>query len=300
MRKGRGKDPLRVFIGQISELDRVLHLAMTGLQGVVAKPAAVEALYKVRKLVGKGPKRDDVARSKREARFAKRELDAGFPILHAQATVALWGALEVLVEDLCVRRLAARPELLKDSRLSRLNIPLGRFLSLDGDERLRLVVRQFQSKFRTDFLQGPGMLEGVLDAVKLTGPIDPNTRKQLLELRHVRNIVVHRAWIVDQRLVDDCPWLGVKPGVEFAISHKRFAGYTSASYRYWLELFIRDAAARGIPRKELDDRMKEVTPSVPDVLAYEHGKRKRGRFVHAYPRINRAAQSKTGRADFLA
>src|SRR5688572_11644081 len=57
---------------------------------------------------------DLVERLKVLAEFARKERDQGYPILHGQATVGLWAALEALIEDLAVGLLLEWPDRLDD------------------------------------------------------------------------------------------------------------------------------------------------------------------------------------------
>jgi len=43
-----------------------------------------------------------IAAARVEAEFAQTEVDGGFPVLHATATVSLWGVLEATVEDVAL------------------------------------------------------------------------------------------------------------------------------------------------------------------------------------------------------
>jgi hypothetical protein len=282
------KNPLKVFFAYVTEIDRVLHLCMRGLSGVTARPAMMETLRSVEDIITDDRKsakitRGDIAVAKREAAWAKREREFGFPVLHAHATVALWGAVEVLVEDVCIARLKRKPELLESEELGRLTIPLGRFMNLDEDERLRLVLKQVQAKHRTEPRSGPGMLEATLKAVGLGGPLDENCRKQLHELRSVRNVIAHRSWVLDQKCVAECPWLGAQVGQEFVVSHERYSGYRDAGMRYVVELRTRQAVLAGQSREEFIAKYGLEKMRVPPVLKYA-AVSKKGRFTHAYPR----------------
>lgn len=52
---------------------------------------------------------------------------------------------------------------------------------------------------------GVARFETLLALVELSGAIDEEHRKGLFELQQVRNVIVHRAGIVDRRLREQCP-----------------------------------------------------------------------------------------------
>jgi hypothetical protein len=106
---------------RLQDETRFLHLTMRGLEHLSNVPRLVERLNQLnaemtreracstvsaredRIGVPKEPPED-----REEAQWLEREIQGGFPLLHAHSVVGIWGALEVYCEDLAV--VEARPK----------------------------------------------------------------------------------------------------------------------------------------------------------------------------------------------
>jgi hypothetical protein len=181
----------------------------------------------------------DLEEDKKLANFADGELKNGFPFLHAFATVAAWGTLEVTIEDLLVGILLNEPETLGMEELAKIRIPLAKFEELDKEERMRFILRELARAKTTAAGQGVTAFENLLQMFGLSGDVDDGVRKLLWEMNHVRNIIVHRDSYADLRLVQSCPWLNVKTGDRVLVDHERYGRYSDAICGYVGTLKVR-------------------------------------------------------------
>ena len=61
----------------------------------------------------------------------------------------------------------------------------------------------------------------------------------MLELANVRNVLVHRSGIADQRLITTCPWLGIKMGERVKVNSEMFSRYSVVTPTYAAIVFRR-------------------------------------------------------------
>jgi hypothetical protein len=82
-------------------------------------------------------------------------------------------------------------------------------------------------------------------------------RKTFIEFWAVRNVIVHRASIVDRRLVEICPWLGLKVGEPLKITPNSYANYRNTTSKYFMELLVRDLVREGFSRNEAEQKINK-------------------------------------------
>lgn len=230
----------------IEEANRLLHIAMRGLSAVKAMPAAVTALAQWDVANGREP--DGESHKMREATeaatIAEQETERGFPTLHAHASVDLWSSTEACVDDLLCAWLGEFPEELKHDALAKVKIAFGEYLSLQVEDRVRYVLEEVKQSVRSALKPGIGRFEAVLDLVKLGGGVPDGTRRDLYELSLVRNVLVHRAGIVDRRFKAACDWRDDSVGARIIVSHADYSRYLSAVCDYLSEVLKRMAVRR--------------------------------------------------------
>jgi hypothetical protein len=242
------------------ESSRLLHLSMQGIHGLRGRPEIIKLLARVDHTLG--TVREDNPAELEEAdaiaSWAQKERDNGFPLLHAHTVVGMWGALEAAIEDMLVVLLCEEPERLQKEPLSKVRISIAEFEVLDQEQRMRLLLDEMQrnaggQKYGTD------KFDGVLGRFGLSGPLDPEVKKDMRELHHVRNVIVHRASRADRRLVDGCPWMGLKIGDVVQVRHEDFERYFTALEEYFGVIIIRLGLFYKIDYSDLTDKM---TPRV--------------------------------------
>ena len=78
--------------------------------------------------------------------------------------------------------------------------------------------------------------EYLLGLLGLSGPVEENLKKTIWEMNHIRNVLVHRASCADVRLVEACPWLGLKVGEPVIVKHEALERYGSALVEYTMQI----------------------------------------------------------------
>ena len=235
-------EPLLVFTEYSKQSSRILHMCMRGISVHTMMPDTLMVLHKHTTAEAEEKRHKyerEMKRATAEADFAKKEIDAGFPLLYAHHLVGLWGALEAAVEDCLVGILINEPDLLRSDAFSRLRIPLAEFECLDKEERVRFLLAEVERGQGLGRRQGVDAFESLLGHVNLSGPVDPEIKKTMWEMHHVRNVIVHRNSLVDRRLKEACPWLGLKVGEKITVDHKSFGQYAQALGEYLMTIIYR-------------------------------------------------------------
>ena len=87
---------------------------------------------------------------------------------------------------------------------------------------MRLVVSEVsRDRGQGRRVQGVDHFEIVLAPFGLSGPVADDLKRSFWTMHNLRNIIVHRSSVADYRLVQACPWLGLKPGDPVIVTGKQ-------------------------------------------------------------------------------
>lgn len=245
------KDLFNDSLDHVEKLHEILHISMRGISVLRAIPNAIEVLRNV------SPEEEkDVYdetrfdKAKKEATLAEVEVKEGFPLLHAQTAISLWGTLEALVRTFLANWLATQPEAKVAEELKRVKIRFGEYEVLSGDDRNFYILDLLEDSMSTRRSPGIGRFEALFRVFNLSSDVDEQVRKELFELYHVRNVLVHRKGIADRKMVESCPWLGLSVNSPVVVTHESYSRYNKATALYILELIQRVRVYFGIGRYE--------------------------------------------------
>ena len=160
--------------------------------------------------------------------FAEKEAANGFNTLFSHAAVGTWGAIETSVEntllnhirkvpDVEARIRASAPEL-KDKDLRR---------GLEGGSAETLLKRWEGSLQDAATTMRRQLL--MLKAFGLHIELNPDNEQLLSELAELRNVILHRGGVVDQRFKDKCPWRPDAIGDRVRVSYELMGRYFEAA-----------------------------------------------------------------------
>jgi hypothetical protein len=158
-----------------------------------------------------------------------------------------------MLEDLQVVFLTNDSAVLHSEKFAKIRIPLGVFESLEKDERMRLIASEYERSEITGRRHGSERCEAALEPLGLSGPVEPDIKKDFHEIHHIRNVLVHRGGIADRRIVEGCPWLCLKSGDRIAVSHEMQRRYNMAVVNYTMTIVSRIARRFGAVLKRTDD-----------------------------------------------
>jgi len=189
----------------------------------------------------------EIENAKKEAKLAQREVDEEFPLLHAQATIALWVALEATMQTFFVRWLENKKEAFDIEPVQKLKVRIADYEKLQGEERYFYILDRLEQEMPA---AGFARFEALLALFGLSGVVNQDDRRNLLELNHMRNALVHRSGIIDSRLAAACPWLALCPGQPLRINANMTMRYFGSSMNYAIDIIIRIGEYFGVNMDE--------------------------------------------------
>lgn len=181
----------------------------------------------------------------REASYAEEFQKKGHALLHAHMLLGQWSALETFIEELAAGWLHVHPEALRSLVLQKVRVPLAEMLALSDAERLDRIVSEIARDLKVDLANGVSKFEKILDAIGLGGPLDSDLKRAIFEMHQIRNCIAHRAATADQRLIEACPWLELRPGERINIWLYKFMYYAHATHSYAAVVANRCVSAEG-------------------------------------------------------
>jgi hypothetical protein len=226
----------------------VLRLSMSGISMIRGVPKAIAALAAAD--AGLEDAKEKMERAEKDKELAQREVDHDFPLLHEQATIALWSELEALVRSFLARLLANNPAAWHCEAIKKLRVRLGDYVGLETLDRCLWIIDLIDQELSGPLRSGVTRFENLLQPFQLSGSVEPECQKALFELSQVRNVLVHRSGVADRKLLEACPWLNLKAGDNLQITHEMWQAYDGAVGVYVLEIIQRTRVYFGIPRHE--------------------------------------------------
>jgi hypothetical protein len=225
---------MEAFFSDLEAFDKSLHFSKAGIAKLQGSARMAQALVP---FLGNEPLNLEEAEA--ESAWAKSETAAGFPTLHAFATITLWALLESLVRELLTTWLNREQHLLGAKIFSKIRVPLSDVLPLQGDERGEYLASIVERELGAGLKKGVARFESLLEPFGLAGSVDERTKSLIFELAQIRNNIVHRAMIVDKQLVKCCPNLNLKAGERLKLDQNLYRQYFLAVNDYLLTIIVR-------------------------------------------------------------
>ncbi|WP_156222458.1 hypothetical protein [Pseudactinotalea suaedae] len=158
----------------------------------------------------------------------QREIDNEFPLLHANALVGLWGALEACINDLCLLWLQCMDRRSLGEALAGARVKMGEYLSLDDDDRWQWLLLQLQRSDAASLRTGIGQFESILKPLGVSPQVDDAVRTTLFRIKAMRNLHAHRAGRADAKFLREWPGHPAEVGRLVVPTKKQIvAGYTA-------------------------------------------------------------------------
>lgn len=159
-----------------------------------------------------------IEQSKEDAAFLERHRSNGYSTIFSNALVSIWSALESHIDDILLSLVATDKTLLAADLIQKVKIPLALYETMPAGERIAFLIDSIQRDLNSRFKRGVSQFECIFDAFGLSGSLDDDLRRTFMEFSGLRNAIVHRRAIVDKRLIESCPWLGLTIGTELRIT----------------------------------------------------------------------------------
>src|SRR5262249_16660591 len=152
--------------------------------------------------VGHPKTKEMMDRANKEAELAQREIDQEFPLLRAQAAIALWSALEACVRLFVARWLQNHKPAMEVDAIQKLRVKIEEYERLEGEDRFFYILDRLEQELSTPLRSGVIKFEAILEPFGLSGTVEQRVRRDIFELNQVRNALMHRGGFADRRLID--------------------------------------------------------------------------------------------------
>lgn len=234
-------EPFHRFLDQSERLGHVVQLSVRGIFGLQGIPIIFELLAErgVKVDTDEHKQQQRLAMAQKDVDLAQREIDSDFPIVYANAMVALWSFLESMIRATLVAWLKNDPSAWQADAIAKLRVRLGEYERLAQDERYYYVAEILESETAAGLRNGVERFEVILKPFGLDGSVPGRLRQDMFEFGQVRNAIVHRGGHADRKLTGSCPWLNFKVGDELPIRREHFDRYSNAAHYYVLLLLCR-------------------------------------------------------------
>jgi hypothetical protein len=241
------------FWDAVEEAERVRMLGISGLHELKHALEREEARLGISREDSDLP--SDAAASLQAAwersELARNEIENEDPLLNAQTLVSLNSALDAMVEEFtpAMRDIGVRGMAEQLMTRAEEQVPEAKDeLTPERRETLAEVLRELFNEHAAPEIEGlrgsgAGRYERVLGAVGLAAPEDrpipDDLDEALAELGALRDVLVHRAGRVDQRALQQAPWLPYRDGELVRISRTDYRKYSAAIRCYAAEIIFR-------------------------------------------------------------
>lgn len=171
--------------------------------------------------------------------FGRAQRDSGFPLIYRVVVVQLASILEAAIDR------AARFLIENFSEISRENFPKAvkvsvvDFISVDASERTAAILEAVKQELKSKATFGVDRYEALLGVFGFSGSVPVSIKQSLSELTQVRNLIVHRAGVVDDKFLRLCPWRRFDRGNQVALTDADFNSYCAATDWYIFDVFER-------------------------------------------------------------
>jgi hypothetical protein len=256
---------LRRHSRYVDDLVRIIKLTNVVVQQVRVYPQSIklmEAVHALMVVEGESPPTDHVETARDLLPIVEAETKQGFPLFHGLAAIGVWGALEAFADDLLLDCLASDPEFSKVESVQKLKVSVADFGAMSEGARHAYILRALKVEPKTGGSPGLGGIERLFQGFGLVGSPSDELRACLVELNAVRNVLLHRSGVADERLVQLCPWLGLAPGDDVQVLNNMVLMYAISSLVYGTDLTLRLVRRYELPERGLPKFIESLEPGV--------------------------------------
>jgi len=166
--------------------------------------------------------------------IVNRENGHGFPGLHARHTVSLWNMLDVTLSESLVQLFIADSAALELPAFDKLKFSVAQYRDMSRTQLMRFAVTELKQHYSSPyrFNKGVRVYERIYKELGIESNIPKEIDKLLIELRAMRNVIVHNMAIADERLVQVCPWLKLEVNAPAIVTAPQYREYKNASLSY--------------------------------------------------------------------
>lgn len=226
------------YIVEEAELGGVMQRALTMFQNFdVHLQLARKELQRHRRRDGLAAVDKLMAQHPLNAKIAREHVATDFATINAHGLVAIWAALESCVEETAVLILmndsAARTRMFNDAGTPKHIDP-----NDDDEENCRLLIRRWEQAQPRSASIGH-RFERLLTFFDLGATLDDAVAIPLAEINAIRNCLMHRRGVIDERAVQEAPSLTSRLHQPIVIKRVEFLRYHQVVGDYAVSLMGR-------------------------------------------------------------
>lgn len=218
---------IKSFIEYATEIDRLHNITIYGvksLEGFHRLASETEGAW-----VDLGRKEAPDEKTLEFAAFieeeAKKIRDSGFHLVFAHSSVSLWSALESMILNFCGSMLYFHPDISDREKLEKIRVSSSFVLQSDKRAAAFAILSELERNTGAHLKPGMGRFVEALSACGLDISVSEETRRSLLELSKVRNLVAHKFSICDDKFLKECPWFDAEKGKRIKLTSAQYSNY---------------------------------------------------------------------------
>lgn len=155
--------------------------------------------------------------------WAKELLDSNFHPINSHALIGLWTTIEVAVEDTVCLILLKNPDALGSAIRAGVSWQISKAAALNVEGARRIYAR-LERLTRKTLTVGESYCH-ILSIFGIRLSLSAETLATLAEINYVRNCLLHRGGIADQRSAVEVPRLGLLAGQEVKVTSGHYQRY---------------------------------------------------------------------------
>ncbi|WP_395703120.1 hypothetical protein [Aquabacterium sp.] len=213
-------------VGEGARIGGLLHRALVVLSG---QKVVLRLAHSLAKITGQSeePVLRLLASQPELTAWSKEILNNDLHEVNVSGIISLWASLEVAVEDTATLVLQNDVQSLLDLIAIGVKPPKGAPSPLDETTARRVFARAEQVS-RGNSRTIAEAYQHILVTIGVPMSVEPAVLEKLTELNYVRNCLLHRGGVVDEKVAQEAPKLGLTTGSQVHIGKQDYADYFDA------------------------------------------------------------------------
>lgn len=224
-----------------------MEVAMKGISMVRGMPQSLEVLneiYALKTGKKKNIQEQDIQKTRELSNFAEDQIKEGFPLLVQQTLISLWSFLEASIYDAAVQWLVISKFKTINIEKKNIEVPFFEFQNASLADRAGYLIDSYLNK-KSSKTDSSHKFENLFEFIgwhkggrkykeyaKREKVNERKIEKDIIEFSKIRNLILHKAGIVDKKFKTDCPWREDKLGSKIVITREEFGRYVASSMIY--------------------------------------------------------------------
>lgn len=171
--------------------------------------------------------------------FARTQQNSGFPLIYRVVVLQLASILEAAIDRAACYLIQNFSETSRDNFPKSVKVSVVDFISLDTAEKATAILDAIKQELKSKAAFGVEKYEALLGAFGFSGSVPASIKQSLSELTQVRNLLVHRTGVIDDKFLRLCPWRKLNRGDQIVLTDADFNSYCAATDWYIFDVFER-------------------------------------------------------------